>query len=165
MAPRSRKARPAPAPADGNERMRRGYARAEERNAAVRAQLRPLEPGERPPPLVVASVVCAALGVVNLVGFASGRAFDGSRPSAVGTVVFCAVMLGLAVGIWRHVYWAVLLFEALLGLTVAASGLAMLFASSVAGVVLCLVIVLAGGWLFWKLIRVMGRLQAPQRTR
>ena len=38
-------ARPASPPAD---RMRRGYARAEERNAAVRAQLEPLAPGERP---------------------------------------------------------------------------------------------------------------------
>ncbi len=163
MAPRSRKARPAPA--EGDERMRRGYARAEARNAAVRAELEPLAPGERPAPLVAAVVVTAALGLVNLVGFASGRAFDGSRPSAVGTIVFCAIMFGLAAGIWRLNYWAVLIFEALLGLTVAAAGLAMLFASGVTGVALCLVIVAAGGTLFWKLIRVMGRLQAPERTR
>ena len=30
--------------------MRRGYARSEERNAAVRAELEPLAPGERPRP-------------------------------------------------------------------------------------------------------------------
>jgi hypothetical protein len=29
--------------------------------------------------------------------------------------------------------------------------------------VLCLVILGLGGWLFWKLVRVMGRLQAPSR--
>jgi hypothetical protein len=163
VARRSRKARPAPAPAqDGADRMRRGYARAEARNAAVRAQLRPLAPGERPRALVAAVVVAAVLGLVNLVGYVAGLEFDGGRPSPVGTVIFCAVMFGAALGMWRRNYWAVLAFEALLGLTVAAAGLAMLFASGLGGVVLCLAIVVAGGWLFWKLIRVMGRLQAPQ---
>jgi hypothetical protein len=35
----------------------------------------------------------------------------------------------------------------------------------VAAVVLCVAILGPVGWLFWKLIRVMGRLQAPQRVR
>ena len=132
MAPRSRKARPAPA--EGDERMRRGYARAEARNAAVRAELEPLAPGERPAPLVAAVVVAAALGARQPRRRSPpGCAFDGSRPSAVGTIVFCAIMFGAAAGMWRASYWAVLGFEALLGLTVAAAGLAMLFASGVAG--------------------------------
>jgi hypothetical protein len=37
-------------------------------------------------------------------------------------------------------------------------------ASNVAALVLCAAILVGGGWLFWKLIRVMGRLQAPQRV-
>jgi hypothetical protein len=38
-------------------------------------------------------------------------------------------------------------------------------ASNLAAVGLCLAILALGGWLFWKLIRVMSRLQAPQRSR
>ena len=58
-----------------------------------------------------------------------------------------------------------LVFEALLGLTVAARRAGDAGRLGVTGVALCLVIVAAGGRLFWKLIRVMGRLQAPERTR
>ena len=69
MAQRSRKPRPA------------GYARSEERNAELRAGLRPLEPGERPVPLVVASVAAALLAVANLVGLAAGLHVEGRTPA------------------------------------------------------------------------------------
>src|SRR5919202_1747349 len=106
--------------------MRRGYARAEARNEAVRAELRPLAPG---------------------------------------VAVFAVLMLGAAWGMWRRRYWAVLGFEALLAITVAIAALSLLVASNAAAVVLCLVILAVGGWLFWKLVRVMARLQAPERVR
>ena len=77
--------------------MRRGYARAEERNAAVRAQLEPLAPGERPPALVAAALVAAALGTANLVAFLAGVDVEGEQPSAVGVLAFCAVMFVAAV--------------------------------------------------------------------
>jgi hypothetical protein len=57
----------------------------------------------------------------------------------------------------------VLGFEALLGITVAIAALSLLVASNLAAVALCLVIIGLGGWLFWKLVRVMARLQAPER--
>jgi len=38
-------------------------------------------------------------------------------------------------------------------------------ASNVLAVVVCVPIICGAGWLFWKLVRVMGRLQAPQRVR
>ena len=67
---------------------------------------------------------------------------------------------------WRARYWAVLGFEALLGdhrrLLRRSSSLR---ASNVLAVVVCVPIICGAGWLFWKLIRVMGRLQAPQRVR
>ena len=34
-------------------------------------------------------------------------------------------------------------------------------AGNVLAVILCVVILLAGGWLFWKLIRVLGRVKVP----
>jgi hypothetical protein len=171
MARRSRKARPTAPPAEaggaepgGAEQMRRGYARSEERNEALRAGLTPLAPGERPLALTVSAVLAAALAAANLAALALGAEVDGRRPSVVAVLLFGVIMLGAAWGLWHRRYWAVLGFEALLGVTLAFAGLSLMVASNVAALVLCATILLGGGWLFWKLIRVMGRLQAPQRV-
>jgi hypothetical protein len=145
--------------------MRRGYARSEQRNAEVRAGLTPLAAGERPPALVTAAVVAALLGVANLVALIAGVEVRGEEPSAIGVLVFCAVMFVAAGGLWLARYWAVLGFEALLGIIVVFFSLLLLRASNVLAVVVCVPVICGAGWLFWKLIRVMGRLQAPQRVR
>jgi len=171
MARRSRKGRPAApppveangAPGDEPERLRRGYGRSEERNAALRAGLTPLAPGERPLALTVAAGLAAALAVVNLGALLLGVEVDGRRPSVLAVALFGGLMLAAAWGLWHRRYWAVLGFEALLGVTIAFAGLSLMVASNVAALVLCAAILLGGGWLFWKLIRVMGRLQAPAR--
>jgi hypothetical protein len=167
-------AAPRGAPANGaaapprespRDRMRRGYARAEERNAAVRAELAPLAPGERPKPLVAATVLAVALGTANLVALIAGVEVEGEQPSAVGVLLFCAVMYVAAAGLWTARYWAVLGFEVLLGLIVLVFSLFLLRASNVLAVVVCVPTIAIAGWLFWKLVRVMGRIQAPQRVR
>jgi hypothetical protein len=145
--------------------MRRGYARAEQRNAAVRAELEPLGPDERPGPLVAAAVVAALLGAANLVALLAGLDVEGDEPSAIGVLAFCAVMFLAAVGLWQRRYWAVLGFEALLGIIVVFFSLFLLRASNLLAVVVCVPIICGAAWLFWKLVRVMGRLQAPQRVR
>ena len=145
--------------------MRRGYARSEERNAAVRAQLEPLEPGERPRPLVIAAVLAAVLAIANVVAWLAGLDVNGKEPGAFGVLLFAVLMLLAAWGLWQRRYWAVLGFEALLAITLCIAALSLLVASNVAAVVLCVAILGPVGWLFWKLIRVMGRLQAPQRVR
>jgi hypothetical protein len=150
-------------PPTGADRMRRGYARAEERNAAVRATLTPLAPGERPPALKVAIAVALLLALSNLVAFALGAGVAGSGSRGVG-LVFVAVMLLAAWGMWQRRYWAVLGFAALMALITVAFSLLLLIASNVLAVVICLAFAGSAGWLFWKLIRVMGRLQAPQRV-
>ncbi len=143
--------------------MRRGYARAEERNAAVRATLTPLAPGERPPALKVAIAVALLLALSNLVAFALGADVPGSG-SRVGGLLFVAVMLLAAWGMWQRRYWAVLGFATLMALITVAFSLLLLIASNVLAVAVCLAFAGSAGWLFWKLIRVMGRLQAPQRV-
>src|SRR4051794_11143239 len=145
--------------------MRRGYARSEERNAEVRAQLAPLAPGERPPALVAAAILAALLGTANLVALIAGVKVQGEQPTAVGVLAFCAVMYVAAGGLWLARYWAVLGFEALLGLIVVFFSLFLLRASNLLAVVVCVAVIGIAGWLFWKLIRVMGRIQAPQRVR
>jgi hypothetical protein len=147
------------------DRMRRGYARAEQRNAEVRAQLAPLAPGERPRPLVAATALAVLLGTANLVALIAGVEVEGEQPSAVGVLLFCAVMYIAAAGLWTARYWAVLGFEVLLGLIVLVFSLFLLRASNVLAVVVCVPTIAIAGWLFWKLVRVMGRIQAPQRVR
>jgi hypothetical protein len=73
-------------------------------------------------------------------------------------------MLLAARGMWNRRYWAVLGFEVLLGLIAVTFSAFLLIASNAAAVAICAAVVLATGWLFWKLIRVMGRIQAAEHV-
>ena len=55
-----------------------------------------------------------------------------------------------------------LAFEALLTLIILVFSLFLVEASNIEAVVLCIAVLIGGGWLFWKLIRVMGRLAVPR---
>ncbi len=135
-----------------------GYARSEAKNAEVRATLEPLGPDERPAPLLVAIGVAVVLAVANLVG----TLVSGDVPLG-GTLIFVVVMAMAAYGLWHRRAWAVLGFLALLGIIVAFATLSLLVASNLAAVALCIVVAGGAGTLFWKLIRVLGRIQAPAR--
>src|SRR4051812_1289589 len=140
-----------------------GYARARARDDEVRADLQPLGPGERPWPATVAALVAFALGAANLIALAAGVEVDGNKPSPVGVVAFAAVMFAAAWGIWSMRYWAVLGFQALLALIVLIFFLFLLRASSIAAAGIAVAIIAVAGLLFWKLIRVMARMQMPHR--
>jgi len=71
--------------------------------------------------------------------------------------------LALAVGMYRGRYWAVLGFEALLAFQIVVTSLALVVASTLLAAAVCVVSIGLGGWLFWKLVRVMSRLQAQDR--
>ena len=64
---------------------------------------------------------------------------------------------------YRRRYWAVLGFEALLAFQILVTSLALVVASTILAAAICVVSVGLGGWLFWKLVRVMGRIQAGER--
>jgi MFS family permease len=160
FAPREVPARPAERPAAG----RGGRLRGEAANEAVRADLEPLAPGERPAAVTLAVVLAVAFGVANLVLLAAGYDIRGNESAnAGGAIVFAAVMFAAAWGMWAGRYWAVLGFECLLAIVCVSAALALLVASNVAAVVLCVVILGLCGALFWKLIRAMARMRMPQR--
>jgi hypothetical protein len=160
---RSRKRRHAAAePVDPAPRPT-GYARARERDEAARAALTPLGQDERPWPLVAAAVVAAALGAANIVSLAAGVTVGGKKPAPGGVVVFALVMFVAAWGIWQKRYWAVLGFQALMTLIVLVFFLFLLRASNVAAALIAVAAIAVAGTLFWKLIRVMGRMQVPSR--
>ncbi len=54
-------------------------------------------------------------------------------------------------------------FEGLLAFQVIVTSLALVVASTILAAGLCLLSIGLGGWLFWKLVRVMGRMQAGER--
>jgi hypothetical protein len=157
--PRRRKSRPAPlapphAPAEARE-----PSRSELRDAAARAALEPLAAGERPAALLSAIVVAALLALGNVIAYAAGAKIAGRHPGP-GVLAFTAFTGMLAVGMWLARYWAVLTFQALLTLIILAFTLFLIEASNVEALVLCVGVICAAGWLFYKLVRVMGRLAA-----
>ena len=168
MGRRSRKRpiseRPAPAPAEIMEAdaapPRR--ARSEERDAAARAGLTALQPGERPLPLKIAAVTAVVLAISNVAFYAAGVEVQGKPPQLTGVLAFAGIMLVAAWGLWTQRYWAVLGFQALLAITVVVAALSLLVASNIPAVILCLAILAAGGWLFLKLVRVLGRMKVPR---
>jgi hypothetical protein len=136
--------------------------RTEQRNAAIRAELRPLAEGERPGAVTIGAIVAAALAVLVVVGYLAG-ARVGGEGSFAGAAVLAAILLLAAWGMWKVRYWAVLGFEALLAFQVIVASLSLLVASNVWAAALCLAVIGLGGWLFWKLIRAMARIQMPER--
>jgi len=139
------------------------YARSRAKNDEVRASLEPLGENERPGAVTVGAIVCALLGLANVVLFAAGVEVRGTKPSLLGVGAFTILMLACGYGMLRARYWAVLGFEALLGVTIVVAALSLAVASNASALVLCLAIIGLGGWLFWKLVRAMARIQMPER--
>jgi hypothetical protein len=137
--------------------------RSEERNAAVRARLTPLGPDERPWPIVVGAFLALAIAVSNVVQVIVGGKveFDKQHVSPVGPLIFSVLMVVCAVGMWQKRYWAVLGFQALLGLIILFFALLLVRASNALGFVIGAVVVAGGGFLFFKLVRVLSRIQMP----
>ncbi len=139
--------------------MERYRARNEAQNAVARAELKALAPGERPTPLRVAVAVATVAALVNLGAYLAGAKLHGSKLSPSELLVFVVVMLGLAYGMWQRSATAVLLFMALLTIVIVLFALFLVEASNALGVVVPLAFIGGGGWLFWKLVRVLGRIQ------
>jgi hypothetical protein len=142
--------------------LERGYSRSRERDDALRAQLEPFAPGERPFALQVSALLAALIAAGNLVALAAGATVDGTRPVA-GAVVLAALMAVFAVGLWQRRYLAVLAWEALLAVTLVYATLSLMLASNLAAVLVCVGLIAVAGPLFWLLIRIMARLQVPPR--
>lgn len=169
MGQRSRKRRAGGAAgtsANPNAGMQRGYARGEARNQAIREELEPLEPGERPKAIVVAAVVAALLGVLNFAFLLGGYEVRGEQPALPGVLVLSALLLAAAIGMWQLQYWAILGFQALLGISLSVALLSLLlYAQDARGIAVCVLILVLAGTLFWKLVRAMARIQMPERPR
>ena len=137
--------------------------RTEARNAAIRATLTPLAPGERPWALKIAAAIAVFIGGGDLVAVAINGKFSvgNAHAGASGVILFSALMLLSAWGMWHQRYWAVLGFQAILVFVILFFSVLLIRASNLLGVVAGVVVVGGGGWLFYKLVRVLSRIQMP----
>jgi hypothetical protein len=136
--------------------------RSQRRDAEVRAGLTPIESGRRPGAIVIGTLLAGLVGLGNLIAFAAGVKVGGKHPSAGGVVVFSVLMIVCAVGMWRLWYGAVLGFMALLAIIVTIFALLLIEASNVLGLIVALAVIGGAGYLFYKLVRVLSRIQMPR---
>ncbi len=113
--------------------------------------------------MTISAVVCALIAVANLGLYLAGWDVQGQEPKLFSTLALCAVLVAAAAGMWRMRYWAVLGFEMLLGIVMIYAALSLLVASNVQGALLAVAVLAASGLLFWKLVRVMARMNLPER--
>jgi hypothetical protein len=174
--PRAKPSAPAPAetsaapaeraaPAEGAAP--RGYARSRAKNDAARAALKPLAPGERPTAVTVGAIAAVILAVANVIALVAGwNSLGGDTDegrAAAFTILWSAILLVVAWGMWRSRYWAVLGMQTLLGITLVLASLSLIAVNDI-GSALILVVILAGaGALFWFLVKAMARIQMPER--
>lgn len=127
--------------------------------------LQPLADGERPAALLVAICVSAVLAVAVLIGGLTVHDLSHHGGSVPGAIFLAAILGLLALGMYRLRYMAVLGFQALLTFQILATSLALVIASSLLTAGLCVLGIGLAGWLFWKLVGVMGRIQAGEQHR
>ncbi|MDX6581059.1 MAG: hypothetical protein QOI10_243 [Solirubrobacterales bacterium] len=148
-------------------------ARTEARDEAARAELEPLEEGERPRVVTIGAVISAVLAVSTVIGYAAGvevqkfgsdgvQQGEGHAP-IVSVIAVAALMSTMAYGMWKARYWAVLGFQALLVLLLASASLGLLAASSWLQAAGTTVLILGAGTMFYFMIKAMARIQMPVR--
>jgi hypothetical protein len=86
----------------------------------------------------------------------------GTHAAAGSTIVFAILMFVCAIGMWLMRYWAVLGFMALLAIIVVNFALALVRVSNLLGFGIAVAGILIPGFLFFKLVRVLSRLQMPR---
>jgi hypothetical protein len=137
--------------------------RSQRRDAEARANLKPIAPGERPMVIWISSLLAAGLGLANLIAWLAGDKIGGKHPAAGGILIFSGLMCACAVGLWRMWYGAVLGFMALLAIIGTLFSLYLVEASNLLGFIVAPIIIVVAGYLFFKLVRVLSRIQMPQR--
>lgn len=166
--PRRRKQRGAnpPSAGSGQERMRAGYAKAEDKNRAAREALVPLEPGERPTAVTVGAilttVVAAILWISCAVALVTGAKVNGEQVNVVQWAMLAAIVTLMAWGMWRARYWAVLGFQMSLVLLIIAGVLGLVLATSLVQILSTAVLVVGLSVMFWFMVKAMARIQMPE---
>jgi hypothetical protein len=157
--PRKRKQR-----GGGTDRMRAGYAKAEERNQAAREALVPLAEGQRPLVVTLGAVIAGLLALSIVGGYLAGVKVDGETPKLPQILAPALIMGVMSWGMWKARYWAVLGFQLILVFLIfsAVYGLAVQ-ATTVAQFAATLTLLAIAGGFFFFMVKAMARIQMPER--
>ena len=141
----------------------RGVSKSEIRNERAREELEPLEDGERPLVVTIGALLSAGIALVTIVAWLLGTEIDGERPNWF-QVFAPAILFGvMAYGMWNRRYWAVLGFQAVMGILMVGSFLSLIAAVSVAGALTSVFILAAAGTFFWFTVKALARIQMPDK--
>ena len=133
------------------------------RNEAVRRALEPLPQGERPGAVTVAAVVAFVMAIANVVAALLGESLGGDATSS--TALSTVILLACAGGMWFGArYWAVMGFMVVLVFQILVFSLALIRVERWWVAILLVVAVGLLGWLFYRLIRALARIQMPERS-
>ena len=148
-------------------------ARSEEKNQAVREGLEPLAPDERPTVVTVGAVISGVLSVSIVVAYLVGvevGTFDDfgnetgeAKPNVISALIPAGMLAVMSWGMWKAKYWAVLGFQALLAILMVATVLGLVAATKVTQAVGNTLVLALAGFLFYKMVKAMARIQMPER--
>src|SRR5207247_6347533 len=111
-----------------------------------------LRGGAPPLAVTIGAVIATALGVSTLVLFIVGVDTGSGDTSTPGTLVYAALMLTMAWGMWRARYWAVLGMQVLLALLILVWSIFLVRAEHLLGVIVALAIIGSAGTPVWFLV-------------
>ena len=145
------------------EAAERGVSKSELRNERARDALEPLEEGERPLVIVIGAGLSAAIALVTVGAWVLGAEVDGERPGAVQVFAPAILFAVMAWGMWNRAYWAVLGFQAVMGILMVGSFLSLVAAESAGVAITSLVVLIGAGTLFWFTVKALARIQMPDK--
>jgi hypothetical protein len=157
--------RPASPPAaGGGDAMKRGYAKAELKNIAAREALQPIGPENRPRIVLVACawLLVACVSIVVSIVTADG---DGAGGQRFGNALMLLVVLVAVWGTWRLRPWAILGAQTLFALAFVFTILAAVFSDQILLSLALGASALVTGWIFYRMINVMARVQKMELQR
>ncbi len=159
MGRRSRKRSVAP---ETKAAMSDRYARSRAKDEVVRQGLEPLAKGERPGAVTVAAILATVMALANVAAALAGETLGSNAVSY--TLMSTAILLACAGGMWFGArYWAVMGFMVVLVFQILSLSFALIRVERWWFGLIVLVVIGLLGWMFWKLIRALARIQMPER--
>jgi hypothetical protein len=148
----------------GRDAMRRGYAKAEQKNISAREALEPISTADRPGIVLVACawllVACASI-VYSLIT-ADGKGVAAQRGS--NALVLVIIVMAI-VGTWQLKAWAILGTQTILALACVFTILAAALMPDLLVALLLVASALVSGAIFYRMINVLARVQKAEHIR
>jgi hypothetical protein len=153
--------------AEQHDPVKRGYARAEQRNQEAREALVPLYEGERPTVVTIGAAFSALIALIfwvsTVIAVFSDATVNGRQPHPLQIAIVAAVLTAMAWGMWKARYWAVLGFQMLLVIFMLAGVAGLVTATTVPQVIGTVLLVGICVAFFLFMVKGMARIQMPHR--